>query len=144
MRLEVVLSWIAILAACSSSTGTGVEASSPTCAEATTHADLAWIQANVFDKSCVFSGCHTGTAASAGHLNLTAGMSAANLVGVAAQTQPGWQRVVAGDPAASYLLVALGQVAGPMPAGGYMPLGGSALCTEKLDAIERWITAGAQ
>jgi hypothetical protein len=130
------------LAACSGTSSTE-DSLTPTCQDAMTHSDLAWIQTNIFTKSCAFSGCHVGTAPNAGHLDLEAGTSYANLVGANAMTQPGWKRVVAGDPDSSFLMVALGHAAGPMPADGYMPLSSPALCTEKLDAIARWITAGA-
>jgi hypothetical protein len=58
-------------------------------------------------------------------------------------TQTGWVRVVPGSLEASYLLVALGRVPGPKPRDGFMPLESPALCEEKLEAIERWILAGA-
>lgn len=133
----------ATLIACSSSTPGGTEENmSPSCMEATTHSDLAWIQTNVFDKTCAVSGCHDSRGHEGG-LVLTDGMSRANLVGVASTSGDGWKRVTAGNPDASYLMVALGQAAGPMPEDGYMPLRSAALCQAKLDAVARWITAGA-
>ena len=142
MKLAMIL---IVATACAGDPGTE-DKTSPSCEDATTHADFAWIQANVFTKSCVFSGCHTGAAANAGRLNLTAGMAYGDLVGVAA-TGPGldgWKRVAPSDPAASYLLVALGHGAGPMPVDGYMPINSPAMCEQKIDAIQRWIVAGAQ
>ena len=113
------------------------------CEEAKSHSDLAWIQTNVFSASCTFSGCHVGSAATAGHLSLESSGAHDQLVGTASTSSPSWKRVVAGDPTKSYLLVALGHVAGPKPTDGFMPLASPQLCPEKLDAIQRWITAGA-
>ena len=52
-------------------------------------------------------------------------------------------RVMAGDIDKSYLLPAIGQGMGPEPVGGIMPLSSPELCTEKREAIQRWIAAGA-
>jgi hypothetical protein len=127
-------------AACTSSSE---DAASPECQAAESHSDLAWIQTNVFDTSCVLGGCHMGTAANAGHLDLEDGMAYNELVGQPSQVQQGWYRVKAGDPSMSYLMVALDAISGPMPPDGPMPLDSPSLCSEKLDAITRWITAGA-
>ena len=40
-------------------------------------------------------------------------------------------------------LSSLGRAEGPPPRDGFMPLGADPLCVEKLEAIERWILAGA-
>lgn len=117
---------------------------SPSCQEATTHADLAWIQDNIFSKSCAFSGCHKGTAVNAGSLSLEKGVSHDALVGKPATTKSGMTRVAVGMPAASYLLIAMGGEPGPMPSGGLMPQGQPKLCPEKLDAVKRWIEGGAK
>jgi hypothetical protein len=124
--------------------GTNVDAASTACDEAKSHSDLAWIQDNIFTASCAFSGCHKGTAANAGFLSLESGMSHGSLVGQAAVTESGWMRVVASDPSHSYLLVAVGAETGPTPAGGLMPLANPKLCQDKLDAMSRWVMAGAQ
>jgi hypothetical protein len=125
--------------------GSGPDAAiSVTCQEATQHSDLAWIQDNIFSKSCAFSGCHKGTATGAGSLSLEKGVSLGALVGKPAMTEAGWMRVVAGNADTSYLLVAMGMGSGPLPQGGVMPLGQAPLCKEKLDAIARWIEAGAK
>lgn len=116
---------------------------SPACDEAKSHSDLAWIQTNIFSASCTFSGCHVGSATTAGHLTLEAGHSHDQLVGMTSTSASSWKRVVAGDPSKSYLLVALGHIAGPKPTDGLMPLASPQLCAEKRDAIQRWITAGA-
>jgi hypothetical protein len=117
---------------------------SATCQEATEHSDLAWIQDNVFGKSCAFSGCHRGPALGAGSLSLEKGLSHGALVGKAATTESGWMRVVAGNVDTSYLMIALGVGDGPRPSSGVMPLNGPPLCQEKLDAVARWIAAGAE
>ncbi len=120
------------------------DASSPTCAEATQHSDLTWIQDRIFSPSCAgFADCHRGATPPAG-LSLEPGRARANLVGVASVLFPSYRRVVPGDPQHSYLLVILGHVAGPLdPSIGTMPYGSPLLCVEKRQAIERWIAAGA-
>jgi hypothetical protein len=123
---------------------TMVDGASDICNEAKSHSDLAWIQDNIFTHACALSGCHKGTALNAGALTLESGMSHGSLVGQAAETETGWMRVVANDPSHSYLLVAMGAEPGPTPAGGLMPLANPKLCQDKLDAVSRWIMAGAQ
>ncbi|MDQ3368663.1 MAG: hypothetical protein M3680_24810 [Myxococcota bacterium] len=124
------------------------------CMEADNHSDLAWIEANVFASSCAFSGCHNGAATAAGRINLKAGMSHAALVDVDSVIEPGRKLVVAGQPRQSYLMMMVQHVApaemdppASEPPGevGYMPqnAGGAVLCCQKLDALDRWITAGA-
>lgn len=112
------------------------------CAEAKAHGDFDWIQQHVFTPSCASSHCHGGSDPEVG-LSLEAGKALGNLVDHSASTAQGWDRVVPGSPSQSYLLVALGRGAGPMPRDGFMPLGAEPLCTEKIDAIERWIILGA-
>ena len=148
-RLLVVVTVFATAAGCRAplegddDTGPDAGSASQPCNDAKTHSDLAWIQDNIFTKSCTFSGCHRGTAANAGSLNLETGMSHGALVGQSAKTEAGWTRVDAGNPPASYLLVAMGAMPGPVPTGGVMPLSSSKLCQEKLDAVSRWIENGA-
>ena len=114
---------------------------SAACQEATSHSDLAWIQSEIFVPQC--AACH-GASDHQGGLDLTGSDMRDQLVGVTSTTAPSWQRVVAGQPAQSYLLVAIGNVTGPQPPGGIMPQGGSQLCSQKQDAIARWISDGAQ
>lgn len=124
------------------------------CMDAEMHDDLAWIEANVFVPSCAFSGCHNGTATAAGRLDLkTPGASHAALVNVASAIDASRMLVVPGAPKDSYLLMIMqhykpSEMMPPMSAPpediGYMPQnGGGALCCQKLDALERWIAAGA-
>jgi hypothetical protein len=113
------------------------------CQEATQHADLAFIQQKVFTPSCATAMCHAGAEPEVG-LNLEAGRAYSNLVNKNASTAQGWQRVVPGSLTTSYLVVAFGRADGPPPRDGFMPLGTNPLCVEKLEAVERWILAGAQ
>ncbi|MBA3395033.1 MAG: hypothetical protein H0T89_20470 [Deltaproteobacteria bacterium] len=112
------------------------------CQQATMHSDLAWIQANVFTPSCATAMCHSGSEPEVG-LRLDPGTSYNNLVNKGASTVSGWTRVVPGSLETSYLVVAFGRTPGPPPRDGFMPLGADPLCVEKLEAIERWILAGA-
>lgn len=133
----------------------GVDAPpSAACQEATTYQDLATIENKILRLSCIFSGCHNGANTDAGRLDLRAGMAHASLVGVPSEIEPSRTLVVPGDPAKSYLLLMVGQIApedadppGNLPPSeiGLMPqgTGGILLCAEKRDAIERWIAEGA-
>lgn len=112
------------------------------CTDAAQHSDLAWLQQHVLSPSCATAMCHSGDAPAV-DLSLEAGEAYANLVNKGASTASGWIRVVPGSPTESYLMVALGRAPGPMPEDGFMPLGSPALCGAKLDAVARWITAGA-
>lgn len=113
------------------------------CEQATQHSDLAWLQEHVFTPSCAVAGCHAGASPDVG-LSLEVGKAHANLVNRGSSTVAGWIRVVPGQPAQSYLMVALGRVDGPPPRDGFMPIGGlPPLCVEMVDAVERWVAAGA-
>jgi hypothetical protein len=125
------------------------------CSEAPNHSDLAWIEMNVFAKQCAFSGCHNGSATMAGRINMKdPGASHAQLVNITSHLDPGVKLVVAGQPKQSYLLMMLRKYAPdemdppmvpPPDDVGFMPqnANGAIVCCQKLDAIERWITAGA-
>jgi hypothetical protein len=124
------------------------------CIDAESHSDLTWIQANIFTKQCVFSGCHDGGTGAAGKMDLRPGHAIASLVGSAADLCSGTDIVVAGHPEQSYLMVMLGQVEPTAqtppecaidPMIGEMPQSSPTvlLCPQKRDAIQRWITAGA-
>lgn len=132
-----------------------VETATAACTEAANHADLAWIVPNVFASSCTFSGCHNGSATPAGAIDLRTPEAAhATLVNVASHLEPGTLLVAPGAPRQSYLLMMMQQYAPdemdpPLPAPpaniGFMPQNsnGAVLCCQKLDAVERWIAAGA-
>jgi hypothetical protein len=86
--------------------------------------------------------CHQG-ARPAGSLNLTPLLAHGNLVNVAATSVPGWVRVVPGNPEASYLMVKLDAVDGPLGfRGTIMPPDGP-VCAGMIGAVRRWIEAGA-
>ena len=124
------------------------------CMEAETHSDFTWIKEKIFAANCFGSSCHTGATAS-GKLDLTddpyMALMGAGGTGVTANLDANHKRVVAGDPAASYLFFIIKGLDGNNPSGfaeppesvGYMPMSNATLCCQKIDAIERWITAGA-
>ncbi|MBX3157427.1 MAG: hypothetical protein KF773_15740 [Deltaproteobacteria bacterium] len=129
-------------------------APSPACAEANGYQDLATIETKIFKPACTFSGCHNGTATAAGRIDLRENMAFAHLVDFDSAVNTGRKLVVPNDPAASYLMLMLGDVApgdanppttAPPAAIGLMPQnsGGQLLCAEKRGAIKRWIMAGA-
>lgn len=123
------------------------------CMEAETHSDFTWIKEKIFAANCFGSSCHTGATAS-GQLDLTdapyTALMGAGGTGVDANLDPAHKRVVAGDPTKSYLYFIIkgldgnpGGFAEPPSQVGYMPMSNATLCCQKIDAIERWITAGA-
>lgn len=127
-------------------------ATSQACMDAAQRADLAWIEANIFAKQCAFSGCHNASTTEAGMIDLkNPGMSHAALVDVESKLEPGRKLVVPGQTRQSYLMMLLQHfppsameppVAGP-PEVGFMPQDADPICCQKLDALDRWITAGA-
>ena len=127
--------------------GCGGETISPSCREATLHSDFAWINANILQPSCAnFSSCHDAVLPKE-MLDLTTDAAYAELVSVPSQQVPALHLVEPGDPPNSYLMIKLG-LGAPDPRladmTGLMPLGQNDLfCQEKVDAIERWILAGA-
>ena len=106
---------------------------------------LSSIQAQIFDvNGCSTTTCH-GAAASSG-LQLTAGTSFGQLVGVASLNdgdhQPPFVRVKPGVPDSSFLVIKL---TGPSPRqGSLMPRVGSKISNDKINAIRTWILNGAQ
>jgi hypothetical protein len=136
------------MAACGGDDGSGdggVDAISASCMEATTHSDLAWLQEKVFTPSCsAFVSCHKGTALEAGGLSLEPGQTIPQTVNIDSDLFPQFKIIVPGNPANSYMMIILGEFAGPLAEDvGTMPYNNPKLCQEKLDAIERWIMAGA-
>jgi len=111
--------------------------------EAASHSDLAWIQDNILTSSCAaFGACHKGAAPQAGGLNLEAGQSEANMVGIPSGRFTDWNLVVAGDPDNSYLMVLLTGTGGPLSDEvGTMPFNNPTLCDPKIEAVRRWISA---
>jgi len=94
------------------------------------------IQAGLFTPDC--ASCHGGANPSAS-LNLAAGSSYANLVGIASTQDAGIQRVNAGNPDMSYLIAKL---EGTAATGDVMPPSGM-IAQADIDMVRQWITAGA-
>lgn len=132
-----------------------VSTTSQPCIDATMHSDLAFIEQKIFAQSCNFPGSCHASASDPGKLDLRPGVSHDHLVGVPSMIDRTRMLVVPNDRAASYLLLMLRDVAPAMasppaspPPGniGFMPQNAGAagtLCCQKLEAIERWINAGA-
>lgn len=131
-----------------------VDTTSATCLEAASgnHSDLAFIEASIFKGQCAFSGCHNGANTPQGKIDLTAGQSHAHLVNYASAIDETRKLVVPNDLSSSYLMLMLHDIEpseatpaadAPPDDVGYMPMGNKPLCCQKLDAIERWIMAGA-
>lgn len=130
-----------------------VSMTSQSCVDATIHSDLRFIEQQIFVPSCNIPGSCHNSASDPGKLDLRAGVSHDHLVGVPSMIDRTRKLVVPNDTAASYLLLMLRDVAPAMasppgnpPPGnvGFMPQGATTtLCCQKLDAIERWINAGA-
>ncbi|MBC7978717.1 MAG: hypothetical protein H7138_27340 [Myxococcales bacterium] len=131
-----------------------INTNSATCveAEAGQHADLEFIEKSIFMPGCAFTSCHNGGNTAAGKIDLRPGQSHAHLVNFTSAIDPTRKLVVPNDVNASYLMLMLrdfppqeasppGQ--DPPERAGYMPMGNATLCCQKLDAIERWILAGA-
>lgn len=102
-------------------------------------ATLSRIQADVLTANCTFSGCHSGAAPAAG-MNLTAGQTFLNTVGVASSEVPALQRVEAGNPDDSYLVQKL---EGTAAVGQRMPAGRAPLSAAQIATVREWISRGA-
>lgn len=103
------------------------------------------IQHYIFDKSCVNTACH-GTPANAGGLNLAYDVSYQNLVGQTpknpAAAATGMKLVDPGTPDNSFILTKL---IGPREKqlGARMPFAAGKLHDGKIEALRKWIAAGA-
>lgn len=131
-RLMVLVPGL-LAAGCSRNSIGGIIAPPPT-------VTLLDVQIQVFSPRCALSGCHTGPAAPFG-LDLSAGESFGNLVGVASGEQPGLLRVEPFDAADSYLYMKLS--GDPRISGDPMPLSGGPLSAADLALVESWIEQGA-
>lgn len=109
------------------------------CDEAPYHSDFGFIEDKIFTVSCL-DGCHNGPAPT-GNMDLSPGVAYTSLVNVAS-LHSGWMRVVPNDPGASTLMVEVGGEPG-IALEGYMPWGLPRLCEPLIDAMRRWIVAGA-
>lgn len=136
-----------------------VSTNTQSCLDADAHSDFTFIHTTIIKPKCIFSGCHDGGAGSrAGMLDLRMKDTAhAELVGAPSLLDPSRTLVVAGNANQSFLMVMLAAIK-PSEADpplqsiplddkgnvvGTMPQNSSIICCQKLDAIGRWITAGA-
>jgi len=119
----------------------GIPANLAPCDEAPYHSDFAFVQEKIFNVSCAVSGCHDSNSPAAG-MDLGVGRAHGNLVNVASVDFDGWMRVSPGSSANSALMVQVGGESGPAIE-GTMPWGQPKLCDPLIDAMRRWILAGA-
>ena len=99
---------------------------------------LSDIQAKILTPTCATAGCHDGTATD-NKLNLTAGKTYGQTVGIGSEKVANATLVTAGDPAKSlmYTLLSAGQGnANKMPKAGTLP-------ENQKEAIRLWIANGA-
>ena len=127
---------------------------SPACTDAPNHDDFTFVKAKIFDANCFGSACHeaSGSAKLKFSKDVSQSDSYTNLMGYQSTVDPKYTVIVPGDPAASYMMLMIQKIppAGMSPPAGappknigYMPQANPVLCCQKLDAIERWIMAGA-
>ena len=97
----------------------------------------------IFTQNCAISGCHAGPNALLG-LDLSAGQSYNNMVGVQSKEAPALQIVSPNSPDDSYLIVKL-EGSARMAAGTMlMPIGRSPLNENDINNIRDWILDGAK
>ncbi len=132
------------------------------CIDADMHSDFTWIKQNIFDRNCFGSACHTANGTAKLKIStdptdttgamVSQDMAYMNLVGAMSTIDPTRTIVVPGDANASYMELMIQKItpaqatppAQPPPANiGYMPQANPILCCQKIDAIDRWIVAGA-
>ena len=129
-------------------TASGKVCNNGACSCGTTSTTLTQVQSQIFSPTCAVSNCHTTTvvgkqtiAPQAG-LDLSAGKSYGQLVGVPSSGCSGEQRVVAGNVSASLLMQKLTNTQ-PAGCGSQMPKKGQFLATAQLDMVRSWICNGA-
>jgi len=97
------------------------------------------VQTEVFSVSCALSGCHAGSAPTAG-MDLSAGAAYGNIVGVTSTERGDLKRIEPGDPNRSYLVK---KIRGDSDiTGGTMPLIGS-ITTGQRQLVIDWVRRGA-
>jgi hypothetical protein len=101
---------------------------------------LSSLQSSIFTPKCAVPGCHLDPGAEQG-MDLSAGKTWAHTVGVGVTELPGYERVVAGSSADSYLYMKI--AADPRIVGVQMPFGGM-LTAGEIEAVRAWIDAGAE
>lgn len=100
---------------------------------------LAALQTEVFTPRCAaLEGCHAGSSP-AGGLDLSAGRSHANLLGIKSSRRPDRVRVAPGDPDASYLVQRV-SAGGDTP---QMPVGAGPLSGADVERLRGWVKEGA-
>ena len=104
-------------------------------------ATFAVVQTQIFTPNCAIAGCHVASTAPFG-LDLSAGASYANLVGVDSAEVPTFQLVRPGTSSDSYLYMKL--TADPRILGDPMPLLRSPLSEADLLLLRLWIEQGAR
>ena len=98
----------------------------------------------LFQMSCGTGNCHLN-GHNEGKLKLDGSVAYAQLVGVAAKVAPAKLRVVAGDPAASFLMTKItGTVANDGSEGAAMPLIIGQLQPDQIALVKAWIEGGAK
>jgi len=136
-----------------------VSMTTQSCLDADARSDFTYAYSSIIKPKCVFDACHDGGTSKQGMLNLKKDQATAytNLIGVASMLDTTRTLVVPGNANQSFLMVMLGAIkpseADPPLAVipndskgnpvGTMPQNSSIVCCQKLDAVERWITAGA-
>jgi hypothetical protein len=147
-----------------------IESDVAVCQEAESHSDFEWIQKNIFSSNCSGKDCHgyvqdgtpDGKFVLTGELDPVSdpeGVMAAyrtimgaNREGVTSMVDDTRTIVVAGKAEQSYLYFIMRGInpeqgeppfSEPPDDVGYMPRRAKPLCCQKLDAIGRWIEAGA-
>jgi hypothetical protein len=97
------------------------------------------VQSEVFSVSCALSGCHAGSAPTAG-MNLSAGVAYGNTVSVTSTERGDLKRIAPGDPDHSYLIKKIRGDADIV--GSQMPLIGSITAGQRQLVID-WVRRGA-
>lgn len=129
------------------------------CKEAESHSDYEWLQANLFTSNCSGDSCHNAPKAGkppGGKIVLAEGAYKTLLgdsgMGADSDLDPGYKLVVPGRPDQSYLYFLLRGIPAneglppfnePPEDIGYMPMDNNTLCCQKIEAVRRWIEAGA-
>lgn len=94
--------------------------------------------------NCALAGCHAGTQPQQG-MNLSAGLTHANVVNVPSVELPGMPRVCPSQADSSYLVHKVqGTHASVGGIGDRMPLGGAPLTAAEIARIRGWILLGAK
>lgn len=133
-------------------------ASTQSCVRAEAHSDFAYVHAAILKPKCTFRGCHNGDPTPAGSFDFrTTDAAYTHLVGAPSKLDPTRTLVVPGNAGQSFLLAMIGsyklEEAEPplseIPRGekgqfvGTMPQDAPIMCCQKVDAVERWVSAGA-